>query len=398
MEVRIQALTPSIVQSEMQSKLTQVFCENYGVEPLHIIKAPGRVNLIGEHTDYNEGYVLPCAIDFYTLAAISPRDDMRVNVLALDWANESDEFSLEQDITFHAEQMWSNYIRGVVDELKKQGYPLRGCNIAITGNVPQGAGLSSSAALEVAVTAALVSVTDGEELSQQDIAHIGQAAENNFVGCACGIMDQLVSSSGIDGHAVLIDCKDNKITPVGLPEEFTVLIVNSNVQRGLVDSEYNLRREQCESVANHFGVPSLRYLNEESLQDEQSGLDTTAMNRAMHVVTENERVLSMVNALAAQEFKVISKLMAESHESMKSLFEITVPAIDALVNIIASVVEDAGGVRMTGGGFGGCVVALVPHALVVDVCEAIDTEYEKATDLKATIYQAKPSAGVSTLF
>ncbi len=388
------------------AQLKRKFNDHYGREPEQIIKAPGRVNLIGEHTDYNEGFVLPCAIDYATLVAVMKRDDRQIRVLALDWSDETDEFSLDEEISFHPEQMWSNYIRGVVTELKLRGYPVQGCNIAVTGNVPQGAGLSSSAALEVAVAVALVAAANGSvtdtprgdlQLDRLTIAQIGQAAENNFVGCACGIMDQLISSSGVDGHAVMIDCQDHKLTPVVIPQALSVVIVNSNVQRGLVDSEYNQRRAQCETVARHFDVPSLRYLDEETLRAGQAGLDSTALKRAEHVIGENQRVLSMVSALKQGDSAEISRLMAQSHASMKDLFEITIPAIDQLVGIVASVVGESGGVRMTGGGFGGCVVALVPHDLVSDVTEAVEAQYEQHTGLRATIYPASPSAGVSLI-
>ena len=387
-------------------QLRKKFSVHFGREPEKIIKAPGRVNLIGEHTDYNEGFVLPCAIDYCTLVAVMKRDDRQIQVLALDWSDETDAFSLDEEIKFHPDQMWSNYIRGVVRELKLRGYPVQGCNIAVTGNVPQGAGLSSSAALEVAVTVALVAAANGSisetqskdlQLDRLTIAQIGQAAENNFVGCACGIMDQLISSSGVDGHALLIDCQDYQLTPVVMPDELSIVIVNSNVRRGLVDSEYNQRRAQCETVASHFDVPSLRYLDEEKLQSGKAGLDSTALKRAQHVIGENRRVLSMVSALNKGDCVEISRLMAQSHESMKSLFEITIPAIDQLVSIVASVIGESGGVRMTGGGFGGCVVALVPHDRALDVADAVEAKYEHLTGLKATIYPASPSAGVSLI-
>jgi len=387
-------------------QLRKKFSAHFGREPEKIIKAPGRVNLIGEHTDYNEGFVLPCAIDYCTLVAVMKRDDRQIQVLALDWSDQTDAFSLDEDIKFHPDQMWSNYIRGVVSELKLRGYPVQGCNIAVTGNVPQGAGLSSSAALEVAVTVALVAAVNGSiretqskdlQLNRLTIAQIGQAAENNFVGCACGIMDQLISANGVDGHAVMIDCQDYKLTPVFMPEALSIVIVNSNVQRGLVDSEYNQRRAQCEAVARHFDVPSLRYIDEEKLRSGQAGLNVVARKRAEHVIGENRRVLSMVSALNNGDSAEISRLMAQSHESMKSLFEITIPAIDQLVGIVASVVGQSGGVRMTGGGFGGCVVALVPHERLSDVTDAVEAQYEQLTGLRATIYPASPSAGVSLI-
>ncbi|MFT6433203.1 MAG: galactokinase [Candidatus Azotimanducaceae bacterium] len=390
----------------MKTKLIQAFQAQYGCEPEHIVKAPGRVNLIGEHTDYNEGYVLPCAIDYFTLVAVSKRDDMQVRVIALDWENETDAFDIKSDIAFHQQQMWSNYVRGVLNELKARGYPVLGCNLAVTGNVPQGAGLSSSAALEVAAAVAFMVVSGGSindssskglDLNRLQIARVGQDAENNFVGCACGIMDQLVSASGVDGHAVFIDCLDYKLTPVALPKELSIVIVNSNVKRGLVDSEYNQRRAQCEAVAAHFDVPSLRHLDEATLDTGKQGLDATFVNRARHVISENQRVLNMVVALEDGNTDSLGNLMAESHESMKTLFEITVPEIDSLVSIIASVIGPIGGVRMTGGGFGGCVVALVSDDLVQTVCDAVEADYEKLTGLKSTIYRANPSAGVTLL-
>jgi len=388
----------------MQTILIQAFQETFALAPEVIMKAPGRVNLIGEHTDYNEGFVLPCAIDFHTLVAVSPRDDMRVSVIALDWDNERDEFAINAEISFHREQMWSNYIRGVVHELKRLNFPVRGCNLAVTGNVPQGAGLSSSAALEVAVTGALIAVAKGAtgdammpSISPLALAQIGQAAENNFVGCACGIMDQLVSASGIAEHAVLIDCQSHEISPVAIPGELSIVIVNSNVQRGLVDSEYNLRRQQCEAVAAHFNVPSLRYLDLATLEAGASDLDPVTVNRARHVITENQRVLDTVQALKAGDFAGLSRFMSESHESMKSLFEITVPEIDSLVDLSAAVIGDSGGVRMTGGGFGGCVVMMIPHPLVAEVCQVINSKYEGLTGLKPTIYAVKASAGITSV-
>ncbi|MEH6582939.1 MAG: galactokinase, partial [Halioglobus sp.] len=237
----------------MLANLKQVFAECYGVEPEQVIKAPGRVNLIGEHTDYNQGFVLPCALEYHTLVSISGRDDKEVHVLALDSNGETDCFHLDQPIAFHLTKMWANYVRGVVVALQNRGHSLHGCNIAVTGNIPQGAGLSSSAALEVAVARAITAIA-GVELSPLELARVGQDAENEFVGCNSGIMDQLISVTGKAGHAMAIDCKNINMEPVAIPEGLSIVLINSNVRRGLVDSEYNLRREQCEAAARHFGA------------------------------------------------------------------------------------------------------------------------------------------------
>ncbi|MFT7685496.1 MAG: galactokinase [Candidatus Azotimanducaceae bacterium] len=380
----------------MINDIKQAFLNHFKLEPSILTSAPGRVNLIGEHTDYNEGLVLPCAIDYKTLVAIRPRNDSLVKVIALDWQSDTDEFDLSKPIEFQAKKMWSNYVRGVANEWMKAGFELSGCDIAITGNVPQGAGLSSSAALEVACVkgfSALQKVT----LSSLEIAKIAQSAENNFVGCACGIMDQLISTAGVKNKAVLIDCQDFKLTPTEIPDSLEILIVNSNVQRGLVDSEYNLRREQCEVVSHHLSVPSLRSLTLRQLDAINGEVDKVAIKRARHVIEENLRVSAMHDALTANNIPKISQLMAESHQSMRNLFEITVPEIDLLVQLVADVVGSKGGVRMTGGGFGGCIVALVPENLIEAIRLSIGNNYEQKTGLTATIYQTKAAEGAALL-
>lgn len=361
-----------------------------------VVKAPGRVNLIGEHTDYNDGFVFPCAIDYATLVAVSNREDDIVRVVALDYGNEVDEFSLKEDINFLDDKMWANYVRGVVSELLKRGYSLKGCNLAITGNVPQGAGLSSSAALEVGVSYAFDQRCD-LGISKQDIALISQAAENNFVGCACGIMDQLISACGKDKMALGIDCRSLALTDVSIPDGMTIMMINSNVKRGLVDSEYNVRRQQCEMAAKHFNVTHLRDVTIEIFERHKSELDPLVAKRAEHVVYENQRTLNAMQAFSNSDIKQISQLMADSHNSMRDLFEITTKEIDFLVTIIGDVIGDKGGVRMTGGGFGGCIVALVPAELVDTVTQLVEEKYQAETGLKESIYISKPVTGVSVV-
>ena len=383
--------------SELLLNLEAAFTRQFDTAPLHVAKAPGRVNLIGEHTDYNDGFVLPCAVGTHTLVAISPRDDRLVCTLAIDWEGETDCFSLADEITFHASQMWSNYIRGVVKEMQDRGYLLSGCDIAVTGNVPQGAGLSSSAALEVGVIQALAAIS-AVSLDALEIAVIGQAAENNFVGCACGIMDQLISAAGRRGHALGIDCRSLALTPLPIPSTLSLLIVNSNVQRGLVDSEYNLRRRQCAEAAAFFGQSSLRDVSMSELVKRGDQLDTVVAQRAQHVLEENQRVLAMQDAFRSEDVSAISQLMGQSHCSMRDLFDITTPEIDLLVATIGDVIGDQGGVRMTGGGFGGCVVALLPEAMTEAVIAGVASIYERKTGLRETVYRTLPSAGVALVY
>ena len=382
--------------SELLAGLESGFSQHFGAAPQHVARAPGRVNLIGEHTDYNDGFVLPCAVEYHTLVGLAPRDDDRIEVLALDWQGQTDCFSLAAEIAPQSTQPWCNYIRGVVVEMQLRGFNLVGANLAVTGNVPQGAGLSSSAALEMAVVRALAEVS-GLALAPAEMAVIGQAAENNFVGCACGIMDQLISAAGQEGYALGIDCRSLELTPRAIPAPLSLLIVNSNVQRGLVDSEYNLRRAQCEAAASHFGRASLRDVGLEELIHAR-GLDPVARNRAQHVLEENHRVLGMLAAFEQGDIDAVSRLMMASHRSMRELFEITTPEIDCLVDIIAAVIDGRGGVRMTGGGFGGCVVSLLPDNLVGPVVDAIARSYQAATGLAATVYRTAPSGGVGLVY
>lgn len=372
-----------------------VFEAVLGYKASHLIQAPGRVNLIGEHTDYNDGFVLPCAINYQTVVAASPRSDSKVKVVAVDYGNAIDEFDLTQPITFVENKMWANYIRGVVKYLMERGYSFNGADIAVSGNVPQGAGLSSSAALEVVIGQTFKELYS-LPISQAEIALNGQQAENQFVGCNCGIMDQLISAEGQANSALLIDCRSLETKAVSMPEDMAVVIINSNKRRGLVDSEYNTRRQQCEEAAQIFGVKALRDVSIEMFNDKIEQLDPVVAKRARHVITENERTLQAADALSAGDLKRMGELMEQSHASMRDDFEITVKEIDALVDIVKDVIGDQGGVRMTGGGFGGCIVALVPPSLVNDVEKAVETLYPQQSGLTATFYvcQAKVGAGL----
>lgn len=380
------------ISNSMLTQLDSVYVSTFGTEAARHFQAPGRVNLIGEHTDYNDGFVLPCAIDYQTLVAVTPRDDMTVRVVAVDYDNEQDEFTLDSAIESHPTQLWSNYVRGVVKHLQLRGHDFKGADIAITGNVPQGAGLSSSASLEVAIGETFRQLYN-LSLTKAEVALNGQEAENQFVGCNCGIMDQMVSSCGSKLNALLLDCRSLETQLISMPEELSIMIINSNVKRGLVDSEYNTRREQCEEAASVLGIKALRDISLADLQKNKDKLSELVYKRAHHVVSDSERTLQAADALREGNAKLLSTLMAESHVSMRDDFEITVPPIDFVVKTLNEYIGDKGGVRMTGGGFGGCMVALLPHDMVDGARQLIEQRYEAETGYKETIYICSASDG-----
>ncbi|MEH6558842.1 MAG: galactokinase [Oceanicoccus sp.] len=382
------------VPASPREKVALAHRQHYSVEPQFIIAAPGRVNLIGEHTDYNDGFVLPLAINYHTAVSASKRDDRTIRAFALDEQSQV-EISLDTEPEFDHVASWSNYLRGIIVELSKRGYKLCGADLMISGNVPQGAGLSSSAALEIALIRSLVTLSE-ESIDGVSAALVGQAAENNFVGCSCGIMDQLISAKGERQHALLIDCRSLTLSPVPLPNNTVVLVVNSNVKRKLVDGEYNLRRQQCEAVAKHLKVAALRDVSLDQLRHVEGEISDTEFRRARHVITENQRTKDTAQALVDGDLKEIGIHMAKSHASMRDDFEITVPEIDALVSIIKSVIGEQGGTRMTGGGFGGCVVSLFPLPLLSAVVEKVTVEYPKVTGIEATFFECEASQGAFT--
>jgi galactokinase len=377
--------------------LRAAFAGRFGHPPALVVQAPGRVNLIGEHTDYNDGFVLPCAIDFGTLVAARPRTDHTVRVLALDQDQALDEFSLDEPITKRPDADWANYVRGMVQALLQAGHALPGADLAISGNVPLGAGLSSSAALQVSVGQAFKQLASLHTLDATTLAQLAQRSENEFVGCRVGIMDQLISARGVAGHALLIDCRSLEARPVAMPDGVAVLIFNSNIRRGLVGSVYNLRREQCEAAARHFGVTALRSVGTELLEHGAKGLDATVLRRARHVVSENQRTLDAAAALVRGDLQSLSVLMAASHASMRDDFDITTPAIDALVETVAGVLGHQGGVRMTGGGFGGCVVALAPHGLAQKAIDHVARAWRSPEGQLATPYLCQAATGSCVL-
>lgn len=378
----------------LKNTTESVFRQTFGYDADLTVQAPGRVNLIGEHTDYNDGFVLPCAIDYATVVSCAKRDDRQIRVIAVDCDGEQDIFSLDEPILSHPTQQWSNYVRGVVKHLQQRDPHFGGADLVLSGDVPQGAGLSSSASLEVAVGKAIQTLYH-LPLDNVALALNGQEAENQFVGCNCGIMDQLISALGKDNHALLIDCRSLGTRAVPMPDNVAVVIINSNVKRGLVDSEYNARREQCETGARFFTAAKLRDVELSQFAAVEHELDPIVAKRVRHVLTENARTLAAADALAAGDLGLMGTLMAQSHASMRDDFEITVPPIDTLVDIVKQEIGDKGGVRMTGGGFGGCIVALMPTDRVDAVRRAVASQYQRKTGLKETFYVCHASEGTA---
>ncbi|MFT4720011.1 MAG: galactokinase [Candidatus Azotimanducaceae bacterium] len=384
--------------NSLQQRTQALFLTQFGYGPDLIAQAPGRVNLIGEHTDYNDGFVLPCAINYYTVVCAAARSDTLVRVVAADYGDAIDEFDVSDTLQTDTDpdRGWVNYVRGMLQVARVRGYPIAGLDLVIAGDVPQGAGLSSSASLEMALAETLSQLFTWSA-SKSDLALLGQAAENDFVGCQCGIMDQYISAMGREQQALLIDCRSLEARAVTIPPGTQIVIVNSNVRRGLVDSEYNSRRQQCEAAAKQLGVKALRDVSVEMLKRRATELEPLVLRRARHVVTENERVLQAEMAMNAADLPLMARLMAQSHVSMRDDFEITVPPIDTLVEMIKDELGEAGGVRMTGGGFGGCVVAVLPTALLERVTGRIERDYFNATGLQADIHVCTAVDGMGAL-
>jgi galactokinase len=271
---------------------------------------------------------------------------------------------------------------------------LNGAQMTIAGDVPLGSGLSSSASLEVAVGNALVGITE-QSIDPTRMAKIAQRAENEFVGCACGIMDQLISTRGQAGHALLIDCRSLDCTPVSIPDGVSIIIAHSGVRHAHADGEYNDRRQQCEAAALHYKVAALRDLTVEQLEAGRNGLDDLSYRRARHVVTENTRTQAAALALKRGNLQRLGELIEQSHASMRDDFEITVSAVDQLAAIMTAPLNGEGGARMTGGGFGGCVIAVAPDARVASVVKAIAEQYRTPDGLPAEVFVCQPSAGAS---
>ena len=384
------------------NKLGKIFNEKFTNTSLvkGAFSAPGRVNLIGEHTDYNEGFVLPMAIEREIIMLGQLRNDRLVQVFDLAYKAET-KFSLD-NLFPSKKDTWANYLMGVVDEIQKTGYILQGANIIFISNIPQKAGLSSSAALEV-VTALTMAELNSLKIEPVKMARLCQQAENNFVGVACGIMDQYVSRLGRKDNVLFIDCRTNNYELIPFRDSnYQIVICDSKIRRDLINSEYNKRREECkkatEFFTHRFGhkVQALRDVTIEEFKQYQEQLPETIARRARHVILENDRVQASKKAIEAGDYITFGQLMIESHQSLKVDYEVSCEELDLLVDL-ALKQEGVLGARMTGAGFGGCTVNLLKREKVNIFKKTIQKEYKRITGIIPDIYITIPADGAKVL-
>jgi galactokinase len=383
----------SLVQREAQ-RLREEFQKLYGQEA-RIFRAPGRVNLIGEHTDYNEGFVTPVAMDLYTWVAAAPRKDARVQVYS---QNLCERAAMDlQHLNLQVQRHWSAYVLGVAASLRMSGAEIGGANLLVEGRVPMGAGLSSSASLEVAAGYALLE-SSGLSRSPVELAKICQRAENEFAGARCGIMDQMIACCGRANDALILDCRTLGFQLLPLFSDAQFVVCNSMVKHDHAAGEYNARRADCETATRILvgEMPGVRALRDVSLVDLERYaqlLPEVVYRRSRHVISENVRVLAARDALEHGDPESFGRLMHESQRSLKEDYEVSSAELDLLVEI-ASGIAGAYGSRMTGGGFGGCTISLVRSGAVEEFQSAIARAYELATGRQPDIYIVRASDGV----
>jgi galactokinase len=372
----------------------QIRCQQaYGRAATFVARAPGRVNLIGEHTDYNDGFVLPMAIDRDVTYVGAPRTDSLVRIHSANF-NQVAEFDL-RDIHKSADAEWSNYARGVAHVLQQNGQTLNGFDAVMWGDVPIASGLSSSAATEMATIKAFEAASGGTlAIDGVSAARFSQTAERSFVGVNCGIMDQFISSLGRAGQALLIDCRSLEYELVPVPQGASVLVVDTSAPRTLAGSAYNERFAQCQQAARTFGVASLRDVSPEEFERRRSELDDLVARRVEHVIHESPRTLDAVQAMKAGDLTRLGALMNQSHDSLRDLYEVSSFELDTVVNITRAI-PGVYGARMTGAGFGGCAIALVRNDSVDAARTAVLSEYPHLTNREPKVYVCVASDGAS---
>jgi galactokinase len=378
----------------IQTKVTRAFQERFGFLPAVVVRAPGRANLLGGHTDYNDGFVLPVALDRAAWIAAAPLDEGRAHFFALDLDKET---SFDLDCIPSASGDWADYARGVAWALEDAGWDLAGMEAVLTSSVPVGSGLSSSAAIEVAFAYAWQELS-GLEIDRRELALLCQRAENAYVGVNCGILDQMASAWGVEGHARLLDCRTLESQLVPLPQGTSIVVADTKVRRQLASSEYNVRRAQCEEAVNILGeyLPDVRALRDVSSEDlERFGthLPDVVYRRARHVVMDNERVLQAAEALRAGDVATVGALMKACHVSLRDDYEVSSPELDVLAEA-AWEVAGCYGARLTGAGFGGCTVALVAAEAVKELAAHVTAVYEASFGHRPDIYACRSANGV----
>ncbi len=384
---------------QLECRLREAFARRFGARPAVVAAAPGRVNLIGEHTDYNLGLALPIAIDRYTLVALSPTSAEESIFLALDRNAEASFDLCQPQQPRSGKELWTNYPVGVHQEMRERLNLTGNLHVALTSTVPIGSGLSSSAALEVATGAALLELA-GSAMERLELAKLCQRAENEFVGTPCGLMDQLVSAAARAGHAALIDFGREEIEHVPLPprDELALVITNSRVKHNLGTTEYPLRRRECEEAARQLGVKSLREATPDLLLEVRDRLDPVNSNRAWHVIGENARVAMAVEALQAGELHDFGRLMHQSHVSLRDRYEVSCAELDTLVELAQSFPgEGVYGSRMTGGGFGGCTVTACRPDVVDALADHLRIGYSEKHNRKPAVHVVVAGSGARVL-
>ncbi len=372
-----------------QVSVPEAFAAHFGKQPQIVARAPGRVNIIGEHTDYNDGFVLPAALDRAVYIAASPRDDDQVNVVSLDYTiTASTRLNLLHDDTLHEA---TTYPRGVLALLQSGGHPVKGLDLALGSDIPIGAGLSSSAAVGIAMIEVACKLFD-IKMSQPEKAKLAQRVENEFIGAPTGIMDQMASACGKADHALLIDCRTLDLKLVPVPTEVSLLVLDTSTRHDHATGGYGERRQQCEEAARLLGVKKLRDITPEQLAARADELPEGIERRAAHVVNENVRTLACVEALKQNDLETVGRLINESHASLSQLFEVSNRELDIMA-AIAQKEEGCFGARMMGGGFGGAVIAVVRNENVKAFAERVEMAYNAATHLKAYVSVVHPGEG-----
>jgi galactokinase len=385
--------------NELTAHITAEFQKQCGRAPRWIAAAPGRVNVIGEHTDYNDGFVLPMAIEFYTIMAADKRPDGK-NVITFRSTSQSDAATVDLSQPVKpSTPKWGNYPRGVVAGFLARGINPGGLDVLLHSTVPLGSGLSSSAALEVC-TATLIEAVTGKKIDPIEKALLAQKAEHDFANVPCGIMDQFISALGREGHLLLLDCRTRKteLVPMNDPS-VALLIINTNVKHELSGGEYAERRAQCEEAAKNLGVKSLRDVTAEQLQANKGKLSELVYRRARHVIGEIERTSLAAKEIRASNWTAAGQLMYASHAALRDDYEVSCDELDAVVEIAEDIGNKGGiyGCRMTGGGFGGCCVALVKAVEIKSIAKQIEAAYKKKTGIAATVFSSRPAAGATIL-
>ncbi len=384
---------------ELSTHIAAEFQKHYGRAPRWIVAAPGRVNVIGEHTDYNDGFVLPMAIERYAIMAADSSSSSSSSCLIYDaHFKESATIDISAPVT-KGQPKWSNYIRGVLAGFQNRGVKIPALDVAFMSTVPLGGGLSSSAALEVC-TATLIEAATGKKIDPVEKALLAQKAEHEFAGVPCGIMDQFISTMGREGQLLLLDCRTRKteLVPMSDPS-VALLVINTNVKHELSGGEYAERRAQCEEAAKKLGVKSLRDVTADQLEKNKGKLSELVYRRARHVIGEIERTTHAAEGIRQSNWPTVGQLMYASHYALRDDYEVSCTELDAVVDIAESIGAKGGvyGCRMTGGGFGGCCVALVKASEVNAITKTIAAEYQKKTNIEAAIFASRPAAGATIL-